>query len=93
MIREAIQLFNLVTNDDLVEEFGWINDNEFCVWIYHRDIQEFMERIVELFGNSICDEGGIMVHMFKDMFCINLCDLLYSYLDIEEIFSKEEYQH
>ena len=89
------KLFDYITNNDAshIDEFGWINDNKFCVWVSHLWLHEFIEGLKEIFGYGLFDEGGIEVNMQIDCTCIDLCDLLGGYLDIETVFPKEQYQH
>lgn len=89
------KLFDYITNNAAshIDEFGWINDNEFCIWVSHLWLYEFVEGLKEIFGYGLFDDGGIEVNMQIDCICIDLCVLLGGYLDIETVFPKEQYQH
>lgn len=89
------ELFNFITNEDAshVDELGWINDKEFCVWVDYLWLYEFIEGLKEIFGYGLFDDGGIEANMQINCICIDLCDLLGGYLDIETVFPKDQYQH
>lgn len=88
-----LELYKLVSESDYVDEMGWINEKEFYIWVSFIWIDELIEEMKKIFGNSLLDEGGIDVRMLDGYFCINLCDLLGSYLQIEDVFPKDKYQH
>lgn len=90
---QELELYKLITESEYVEEMGWINEKEFCIWVSFMWIDELIEAMKKIFGNSLLDEGGIDVHMLSDCVCIDLCDLLGCYLQIEDIFPKDKYQH
>ena len=60
---EIYKLIMIPDEDDpdisYVDEFGWISNTEFCVWINITWLANFMERIREIFGACAFDEGGI----------------------------------
>ena len=89
------RLFDYITDNDFshIDEFGWINDNEFCVWVDYLWLYEFISGLKEMFGCGLFDDGGIEANMQTDCICIDLCVLLGSYLDIETVFPKDQYQH
>ncbi len=82
---------NLVENT-LVEEFGWVED-EFCVWIRHSALDEFIQYFIREFGYCGLDEGGIDVKLQYEYVVINLCELLEDDVDIELVFPKDKYKH
>ena len=59
-----LELYKLCYTDDneygicIVDELGWISDNEFCVWVSYLYLKEFMNKLKELFGYGIFDDGG-----------------------------------
>ena len=65
---------------DLIEDARWINDDDFIVWIYYFNLDDFIDKIKEDFGTYPFDDGGFDdVVMFDNMIAINLCTLLQGY--------------
>lgn len=58
--------------DDLVDELGWINDEEFCVWVSYLYLKEFMDALRKLFGYGVFDDGGFSANMQADCMCIDI---------------------
>ena len=83
---------NDLVKNTLVEEFGWVED-EFCVWIRHSALDEFIQYFIHEFGYCGLDECGIDVKLQYECVVINLCELLEDDVDIESIFPKEKYKH
>ncbi len=88
-----LELYKLISESDYVDEMGWISEKEFCIWVSFVWIDDLIEEMRKIFGNSLLDEGGIDVRMLDGYFCIDLCDLLGNYLQIEDVFPKDKYQH
>lgn len=76
-----------------VSEFGWISSGEFCVWVDYYCLNDFMEKLKEIFGYGMFDDGGFDANMQIDGVCIVLNDVLNGYVDIEEVFPKDKYRH
>ncbi len=77
-----------------IDEFGWINDTEFCVWINIIWLKDFMERIRKIFGACAFDEGGIDAKVGCDYVLFNLEDITSMYgVNLEEVFPKSKYKH
>lgn len=72
----------------LVEEFGWVKD-EFCVWIRHSALDEFIKYFIREFGYCGLDDGGVDVRLQDEYIVINLCELLGDDVDIESVFPKK----
>lgn len=96
----ALELYKLITTPDeefkdisYVEEFGWINDEQFCVWVNYVWLYEFIKRMREIFGNGMFDEGGVEANMQEYVICIDLCKVLEGCIDIEDVFPKNKYRH
>lgn len=94
----AIELYKLCCADkdeyeDFVSEFGWINDEEFCVWVGYPRLKEFIDVLKEIFGYDLFDDGGFSANIQSDGVCIDLCQALNSFMDIETVFPKKEYRH
>ena len=83
---------NDLVENTLVEEFGWVED-EFCVWVRHSALDEFIQYFIREFGYCGLDEGGIDVNLQYEDVVINLCELLEDDVDIESVFPKEKYKH
>lgn len=98
-MNENLELYKLCRTDDneynsvLVEELGWVNDEEFCVWVPYLYLREFMEQLKKIFGSSIFDDGGFNANMQEEGACIDLSDAVGCFANIEDVFSKEKYQH
>lgn len=77
-----------------VDEFGWINNDEFCVWISHRVWNDFMDQFKKIFGLEISDDGGIAAQIQEDDICFDLQAAVEPYgVNIEEVFPKNKYEH
>ena len=98
-ILEEVALYKMLMlpnendlEDTLVEEFGWVKD-EFCVWIRHSALDEFIQYCIREFGYCGLDDGGIDIRLQYECVVINLCELLGDDVDIESVFPKERYAH
>ncbi len=97
---DELLLYKLVTIPDpedldirYVSEMGWINDESFCVWIDYMWLEEFMNGLKNIFGCNIFDDGGFTANMQSDSVCIDLCEALEGYIDLEDVFPKEHFKH
>lgn len=89
-----LELYQLITDEEYVDELGWVTDNEFCVWVKYVWMHVFMERLTEIFGYGIFDDGAFNANMQSDSTCIVLNDVLCGYgVDFEEVFPKDKYTH
>ncbi len=99
MDKQGLELYKLCCTEDnacdahMADEIGWINNTSFCVWVSYLWIKEFLEELEEIFGYGIFDDGGFTANIQSDYVCIDLCEAIGSYLDLEEVFPKEKYQH
>lgn len=100
MSNYELQLFKLCCTSEneyemnYVDELGWIDDKQFCVWVPYLFVQEFMEALKKIFGYGLFDDGGFDCNMQSDGICIVLNDVLSGYgIDFEEAFPKESYPH
>jgi hypothetical protein len=92
--KYELELFKIVTEDETyIEEFGWVSDTQFFVWIRYYDLDDFMARMKDIFGYSLFDDGGFDANMQYNGVCIDLCEMLGDYLDLEDVFPKGKYQH
>lgn len=96
-----LELYKLIVIPDeedsdisYVDEFGWVSDTAFYVWISIVWLEEFVKRLNDIFGYSLFDEGGIEARIGGDYACINLKDIAAPYgVDLEEVFPKNQYRH
>lgn len=95
-----LELYKLIIRPDesdpdfgYVQELGWANSKEFLVWVNYCSIEEFMKRLKDIFGYGIFYDGGFNANMRPDCVCIDLCEVLESYINIEDIFPKDKYKH
>lgn len=96
----GLELYKLIMTPDeedldfsYVSEFGWVGDTEFLVWVDWNWFKEFMDKITEIFGYGIFDDGNFNANIQPDSVCIDLKDVLEGYVDIEEVFPKDKYKH
>lgn len=83
------ELYKLIMSP-IVDELGWINDKEFYVWISYIWISEFLVELKDIFG---FDNEEATVNMQHDYICIELNELLGGYVEIEDVFPKDQYKH
>ena len=79
-------------DDILIEEFGWVKD-EFCVWIRHSMLDDFIQYFIHEFGYCELGAGGIDVKLQDTYIVINLCELFGDIVNIESVFPKDKYAH
>ena len=93
---EELELYKLITESDYVESFGWremgIGHIELLVWVRYIWLDDFVEKIKEIFGTGMFEDGGVSAVMLDDCICINLEDLVESYLDVKDVFPIDKYQ-
>lgn len=89
---EVNRLKTLITR--YANERGWVNEKQFCVWIYYEHVKGFMNEMAYIFGNGMFDDGAFSANMQQDGICIDLCEALEGYdFPFEKAFPKDEYQH
>jgi len=76
-----------------VSEFGWVNNEEFLVWVDFNWIKNFIEKLTKIFGYGIFDDGNFNANIQSDTVCIVLNEVLEGCIDVEEVFPKDKYQH
>lgn len=97
--RLDIELYKLCCADDnkyktcIVNEFGWVNDKDFYVWVSYLYLGEFTAILKSLFGNILFDNGCFNANIQPQGVCIDLSEMLGDCLDLETIFPKDKYQH
>lgn len=98
-MSDELKLYKLCCTDDneyedyLVSEIGWINDEEFCVWVSWTYFEKFIKNLSDIFGEGIFDDGGFDANMQSNCVCIDLCEAIGHCIDIEETFPKDKYKH
>jgi hypothetical protein len=89
-----LELYKLIKENDLINEFGWCSDGSCCVWINYGDLDEFIKRATKIFGYGLFDDTSFDANMQCDGVCIDLCEMFCDYdIDFEEMFPKADYQH
>lgn len=94
-----LELYKLITEKDelgisYVDELGWINDTQFCVWVSNYFFKDFIDGMTEIFGYGLYDDGSFDGNIQADCVCIDLCEVLGNYdIDLESIFPKNKYWH
>ena len=74
-----------------VSEFDWINECQFVVWVDYLWIKAFMDKLIGIFGDGIFEDcHHFHAIMQSHAICIDLTDLLDGFVDIEEVFPKED---
>lgn len=99
-MNQELALYKLIVTPDetdtdisYVSEFGWVNDTEFLVWVSYLWLKEFIDRLREIFGHGLFDEGGFDAKMQDDGICFDLCEAVGYSVDVEEVFPKGKYMH
>ena len=88
-----LKLYRLITENDACEELGWESDGNFYIWVSYYWLNILIEELVSIFGDGIFDDGSFNANIRRGSVCINLCECLEGYVDLEEIFPKDEFQH
>ena len=88
-----LELYKLINDEELVSEFGWCSDGSCYTWVDYRNLEEFMGKAIETFGYGIFDDGGFNANMQSDGVCFDLCEMVGSYMTVEDVFPKEKYKH
>ena len=96
-----LELYKLIMNPDeensdvsYVDEFGWVSDTEFFIWVNLIWFGEFVKRLKDIFGYSLFDEGGIEARIGSDYVCIDLENFVGMYgINLDEVFPQSKYRH
>lgn len=89
--RCAIELYKLCCRSNnyyghcLVSESGWVSSAEFYVWIQYPYLYDFMGRLNEIFHHGLFDDNYFKATMLESGACIDLCEALGGYLDVEDL--------
>lgn len=63
------------------------------MWINAGWYEEFIEKLTDIFGYGIFDDGNFNANIQPDAVCIDLNDILGGCVDIERVFPKYRYRH
>ena len=74
------------------EEFRWIDENRFCVWVHYYDIEEFMEELRSL-ADFDPSKDVLDAQIQEYGVCIELTARLFDKDELEEIFPKDKYKY
>lgn len=89
--NNELDLYKLLLNDDSVKDLGWRNDM-FLVWIYSTEINKFISKLKQIFGDSLFDDSRLEIQAGEYDYCIDLTQIDSKYsVGLEEIFSKKEF--
>lgn len=90
--KEALE-YLVLENNYWIDEYGWINQKEFCVWIYYRDLPDVLEYLENVFGSDLLvNNHDYNAYLSKYYVCVNLTSL-FDYEELLEVFPYEKYQH
>ena len=70
------------------DEYGWVDDGRFCVWVDWMFVDDFFGRLRESYGVAMFDYGGITAHFKDGYICVEMSD---TGIDIEKYYPKDEY--
>ena len=89
-----LELYKIITeNKHMIDEFGWESDTEFYILGPYYQLSDFMEKMINVFGYGMFDDGSFNANMRHNCVCIDLCEMVGDYVDVEDVFSKIEFQH
>ena len=97
-MSDELRLYKLIESKpenerSCVSEYGWVSDDEFIVWVYHFNVDSFIKELLDIFGSGLFDDEGFKAIVKDTYMCFDLCEILESYVDIEEIFPKDKYRY
>lgn len=92
MTNYDLELYKVVIES--VSECGWVSDNEFFVYPYLFELEDFIKRMKTIFGETLFDDGGIEAHIMHGYACLDLTLMLNGYdVDLKKLFPFEEFKH
>lgn len=83
----------LFSNRDIINDFGWVDNEHLYVWINYVFVDDFTNELIAIIDESIFDDGGIEAVMQTFCLCIDVEKLIGSHIDVEELFPKDKYKH
>lgn len=81
---------------DFIEDARWIDKDTFTIWIFHFNLDDFIDYIKDAFGTYPFDDGGFTeVRLFEDMIAIDLTSMLEGYFTehLSEYLPYSEYEN
>lgn len=91
-INQELELYKFVTAGEY--ECGWVNDEQFIIWVNFYQLEDFMRHVREIVGITRFDDGGVEITLKEDHVCIDLTNLLCGYgIELERVFPKDEFKH
>lgn len=78
-------------DEKYVEEFGWKN-NSFYVCVRYENVGNFIDYLYEQFPNNTIETKDIEAVLTYDYLTINLSEVLDGLVNIDSVFSKEDYE-
>lgn len=101
MENKDLELYKLLFTEDnvyktsLVQEIRWElyeDRKELLVWVSYLWVNEFMESLKDIFGESVFRDYGFEGLFQSNCICLDLYEILENYeIDLEEIFPIKEY--
>lgn len=97
-INYELELYKLIITPEetdlrFVSGFGWIDNSRFLIEIDWCWFEEFMDRLTEIFGYDIFEEGKFKATIQADTVCVDLVDAISRYIDIKRVFPKDKYKY
>lgn len=90
--NQELELYKLVTKNEI--ECRWVSDTEFLIWVPYYGIGEFINSLVETFGEYLFEDEGVKANLLTGDVCIDLTNMLSDYdLNLEIVFPKGEFKH
>lgn len=83
-MSDDLKLYKLLTEENFVEEMGWINDKTFAVWIGYYNLEEFMTELEKQLNYDLSE--GYNCTLLRGRVYIELNELLDEDFDLKEIF-------
>lgn len=91
-MSDELRLYKLMTEEDTAPfEFGWANDEVFIVFVQWTEVDNFMSDLKKIFGSSLFWDNDFMLVVKDGYVCIELNKILHEYLEISEVFDRDEY--
>ena len=96
---DELKLYKLLVTEDneygqaLADEIRWVSEDELLIWVPYMWIEEFMEQLVNIFGNYIFDDGGFDGNFQDGCVCIDLKQAIgWCTTNLKEIFPPDKYK-
>lgn len=93
MTKQELELLELITIH--ISEYGWVDDNQFYIWVDYEDVSDITRRLSDIFGNNMFEENCTMAILRDGFLVIDLVEAL-DWCDeicIEDVFDREKYKY